>query len=998
MDFSELKEYRQWALCFAEVGFKEPVVVTQRWIDKVLEKYPNYFDKDNNDFISASDGLWLNYTVTVTGDGNRSYAGDLVNTGATQNWSKGWLTYDMADKISRNALALYPVNREKHMCLGFVFTKNCPWAIIDFDRKEETTQQEIAYQDQWIKKFNSYTERSVSGLGYHVIVEGKIDEKKYPNLSGTGAKGIRSTQRHKEQGIAGFEVYSQDRFAVVTEDNVGSTEICKRQEQLDELCAVLQAPIENQDVTDSSTEFKFDNTDDYIAEINFYMCELIGSPDWECLSDLFDNKCNYSYENDSNKTVFNEEYSLTFPSQSEADYKFFAIVARYCNNDSIVKAIFSQSELARRPKATRVDYLDRIMSRVREEQRNADVITDSPASNIFVSVDETGNQSIASADEIVDRIEQRKIKEKEAERKALINEFINRDYIDVEAETVLVNSKWQNEETDPSYTIENMFCDTLYATDIVHQLKRANVALSSQFVLFTSDRDISYKRLLDKGFLCTKGFKIQDRNALIIPPTSSALMYELTKWSFESRIKPILEVSLASIIAIISGIVGKMWQLPTGMGLNNYIILSARSGIGKEGLHTTKNDLFMHLRRNCKDNDFRRHILDDDFASGQALVKRCLQEAGSKTGRKNNEFNLDLPLYASFTNFQKEFAKNLSQMDEKCKNSSVQSLKAQYLRLYTGSAETDVLSAMTYSNAENNFTEAYAPAFSIVGEATISGIADAITPEMAQDGFLSRFLTITYKGGAVPQNKMTYGIPPAQYVLQRLNELLEKEKTLSGHGTTPARFIYITMNEDAEKYNEMLENWCMEMLDQAGDREHFRQAWNRCQLKVLKLAGLCAVCQNSSNPVISVQHMAWATRLVFLDIANTYDMITNGETSLTGNAENTMATSLLDAIKRFITTNDSVVLCNATNIPTKTIKTMRSDRVVPLSYLTYVLGSQKVFVRAKQGYTRAISSTLERLVQEGAIELVPKPMAFSTYKTKSVCYKLLDLRGIVDAI
>lgn len=997
MNFDELKNLSQWALCFAEVGEKQPVVVTKKWIDKVLKVYPHYFDEGNDDFITVNDNLWLNYTVTINDVGEKCYTGDLVNTGATINFKNAWLSYNIVDKLNRNSLMLFPVNREKHLCFGFIFTKDCPWTIIDFDRKDGTTPQEIAYQDQWIQKFKSYTERSISGLGYHVIIEGKINEKKYPNSKGTGASGIRTGTAHKAQGIVGFELYSQDRFAVVTEDAVTTKEIYPRQGELDDLCAVLKKPTtENQDVTDSATEFKFDNSDDFSSEINFYMCELIMSPDWEVLSELFDNHCNYSYENDASKSVYNEEYTLTFPSQSEADFKLMAIISRYCPNNTVVKALFASSELARRPKATRVDYLNRMLERVREEQANEDYITEEPLSNTFVTVSETGEQTYATVDEIVERIEERKVKEKEAERKALINEFINKEYLNVNAETVLVNSRWKNEETDPSYSIANMFCDVLYATDVVNQLKRAGVAPSSDFVLFNSDQDISYKRLLDKGYLCTKGFVISDKNALIIPPTSSALMYELVKWSYETRIKPILEVSLTSVIAIISGIVGKMWQLPTGTGLNNYVILSARSGIGKEGLHTTKNDLFMQLRKRYSDTDFRRHVIDDDFASGQALVKRCLQEAGSKAGEKNNNpFALTLEKYASFVNFQKEFGKNLSEMGEDSRNQSAQSLKAQYLRLYTGSAENDMLSAMTYSNSDNNFTETYAPAFSIVGEATISGIADSLTPQMAKDGFLSRFLTVTYKGGAVPQNKDKYGSPAPTYVLDKLNELLEQEKVLSGHAdTVKARFIRIKMNDDAEEFNLMLENWCMEMLDQAGDAEHFRQAWNRCQLKILKLAGICAVCQNYSDPVINIQHISWATRLVFLDIANIYDMITNGETSLTDNAENTMANSLLDAIKKFILTSNSVVLCNATNIPVKIINQMRGDRVVPISYINYALGSQKVFVRAKTGYTRAIQNTIDRLINEGAIELVPKPLASTTYKTKGVCYRLLDLRGI----
>lgn len=996
LDIEDLKHYNNWALCFAKIGEKQPIVITKKWVDKVLAVYPHYFDYDNQDYISQNDDLWLNYTATVTPTGGKSYSGDLVNTGSTINFKDAWLSYEMVDKICRNSLMLFPVNRERQLCMGFMFTQDTPFTIIDFDRKEETSSQEIAYQDSWIQKFNSYTERSVSGNGYHVIIEGKIDPVKYPNTKGTGASGIRSGTSHKKQGIAGFELYSEDRFVVFTEEVCSNnTKIYNRQTELDELCAILKKPVTAQTELDVDTEYKFNSTDEFLDEINWYLCELMMCPDWEVINDLFEGRCNYTYENDATKSVFDETYTLTFPSQSEADFRLMSLIGRYCKNDDVVKSIFSQSKLARRAKATRIDYLNRMIEKVRENERNEDLITDNPFGNATVTVTEDGEQTVATVDEIIERIETKKVKEKEAERKALINEFINKDYLNTDAETVLVNSKWQNEETDPSYTAENLFCDIVYSTGLVHQLKRANVVPSSEFILFNSDADLSFKRLLDKGFICTKGFSISELNALIVPPVSSALLYEITKWSYETRIKPILEVSVASAIAIISGIVGKMWQLPTGTGLNNYIILSARSGIGKEGLHTTKNDLQTQLRNKHKDNDFRRHIVDDDFMSGQALLKRCLQESGSTCGNRNNIFNIPIEQYASFTNFQKEFGKNLSEMSEQSKNAGMQSLRSQYLRLYTGSAQSDMLSGMTYSNAENNFSETYAPAFSIVGEATISGIADAFTPEMAQDGLLSRFTTITYKGGAVPQNKTKYGLPINDYVLDKLYSLLVQERTLSGHcdGVSP-RFVQIQISDEADKLNTILENWCMDMLDQAGDKEHFRQAWNRCQLKTMKLAGLCAVCQNDMNPIINIQHMAWAMRLVMLDIANIYDMITNGETALTGNAENTMATSLLDAMKKFVIMNDTVMLCTATNIPAKTIKAMRTEFIVPLNYLTYILGGQKVFLRYKAGYMRAISITLDRLVREGAIEEVQKAYVFTKFNFRGACYKLLDLRGI----
>lgn len=992
----ELKQHKNWCLCFAKTGDKFPLTVVSSWVEKIKAIIPNYFESGNNDFIT-SESDWLNYTVTISNDRQKVYTGDLKNVGATMKHESSWLTYNMVEKICRNSVMLFPVNRERQLSFGFVFTQDLPFAVIDLDRKDGISQQEIAYQNVWLDKLNSYTERSISGTGYHVIIKGKIDPEKYPNTKGTGASGIRSGTFHKSQGIVGFEVYSQDRFIVMTEDCVEDRphDIEERQDVLDELCATLKSPTVSNNIIDIDTEFQYD-VDSLSLEINFAIVGIMQSCDRDNFLALFEARCNFVYDNEPSKSVYNEENVLSYPSQSEADFALMTIICKYVKEDTVAKAIFAQSELAKRPKATRVDYLNRMICGARENEANEYAIPDFLVEEKAVS-EESSN--------LVEQLETKKKLAKEAEKKALIDEFINKNYLDVDPETVLVNSKWREEKVDPTYSVKELFCDVLYASGLITQLKRVNIIPSPDFMIFASDEELSYKRLLDKGYITTKGFNISDNNALIIPPVSSGVLYEMTKWSYETRIKPILEVSLASCLGILSGVVGKMWQLPTGTGLNNYIILSARSGVGKEGLHSTKNDLIYQFACDHPDllRDLRRHVVDDDFVSGQALVKRCLQEAGSTKGKKvsslPDNWNLMRKRYVSFVNFQSEFGKNLGQMSDCKAGSPADTLKAQYLKLYTGSAKTSMLSAMSYSNEEESIDESFAPAFSVIGETTIAGYADALSPQMAQDGFLSRFVTITYKGKTVLQNKLGIHKKIPKRIIEWVKDLCAQESTLSGNAVTGVcepRFIQVDFTEEADKYNDMLEQWSVDMLDQAGDKEYYRQAWVRFQLKILKLAGLCAVCQNPSQPVVSIQHMAWATRLVLADVTNMYELITNGDTNLTGNSENTQAVTLVETMKRFLTSDNSVQLASMTNLSGHIITIMRANNIIPLKYLTTSLGNNKSFTTSKVGFNKAIEATIQRLCDEGVIETLPKQTTFSTFKTRGTCYKLLDLRGVVD--
>ena len=155
MDIKDLQWIEQWCLCFGKTGEKIPLTVSRKWIDKVKKVYPDYFELGNEDYIQNGDDLWLQYTATVNEKGSKVYSGDLVNTGATEPFRQTWLSYAAADKICRNSIMLFPIKRDVQFCMGFVFTKDLGLTIVDFDRKDSITPQEIAYQDQWIEKLNS---------------------------------------------------------------------------------------------------------------------------------------------------------------------------------------------------------------------------------------------------------------------------------------------------------------------------------------------------------------------------------------------------------------------------------------------------------------------------------------------------------------------------------------------------------------------------------------------------------------------------------------------------------------------------------------------------------------------------------------------------------------------------------------------------------------------------------------------------------------------------
>lgn len=958
----ELKRNKKWVLTFT--CDKIPLTLSQKFIHGLPEDYAT------NDVFLDKEHLLNNVKKNSSENGSEYYTGDVENSGCSDRFSAYWLDYNLASKIVRNYVYLHPTSVNE-LVLGYVLTVDDNYTVIDLDRDvseviDTETQENIAYQDEVIKKFDSYTERSVSGKGYHIWLKSKISPLLYPKNNGAGSTAIRSGTNSPVK-LKGFEIYSQDRYMTVTEDFIenGNQNIEDRQELLNELCQEIKKPY-----TIKADDQKYTpklNDEEINEELNFLCCSILNSGKRQRFLDLFLNRVNYEYVNNSLKRISNPEFNISYPSRSEADMGFFALCKDFSRNTDVLKSLFMLSELSKRDKANRKDYLSGIIQK-------AFLIQDTE------SID--GIQIDYDALEKQEMTQEKEEKEKENRKKKLVDELINKKYINRSTTEIYTNSQWDNEKTNPLYKINELFADILYATGVVEQLSVSGIELDSSTLPFLSNKEISLNRMLDNGFINANNFDISDNNIMLIPPLSSGLLYELTEWSYKTRIKPVLEVSLTSSLGIISAIAGKMWQLPTRAGLNNYFILCAKSGIGKEGLHTTKDDVVNQVLKINRTSNIKKFILNEDFVSGQALIKYCATTCDSDNGCEQ---------YTSVCNYQKEFGKRLSQMSEKCIDNNSQTLKSAYLLLYTGSARDDVLNGMSYSNKENNVSECKAPAFSIVGETTISGYAEAISPQMAKDGFLSRFITITYNGKSVPQNYDHLEDPIPTNTLISLNEFVEYSANKAGINlSATTNFVTVKLDDNAKKISQMIEDLALEILNKIDEQEHFRQAWNRAQLKILKLSALCAVGQNYMNPIITVQHIAWATRLVFTDIANIYNLISSGETNLIENIDTVAIDNIKQVMKEFITTRDKDRLAKKTKISLGLIMRLTQSRVVPFVYIYEVLKQNKALSKARGGYVKMLTETLKNMEMTGSVQSLEKSTCVSAYGVYSVCYKLIE--------
>ncbi|CAB4194446.1 Protein of unknown function DUF3987) [uncultured Caudovirales phage] len=203
--------------------------------------------------------------------------------------------------------------------LGFVLSSADPYVCIDLDIKNAnnepnplkwTSEEIIARHHKIIEAFDSYTERSASGQGFHIWLRGG---------SGRGARRD------------GVEVYSQERFIVCTGDVFRDRPIVQATELLDTLIAEMRraeppilALVDNEQTESDETIF----------------ARAVGAEN----SSKFIELCNGRWQ------------EMGYPSQSEADAALLTMLAFYTKSNSQVFRMFRTTMLGKRDKAVKNDY------------------------------------------------------------------------------------------------------------------------------------------------------------------------------------------------------------------------------------------------------------------------------------------------------------------------------------------------------------------------------------------------------------------------------------------------------------------------------------------------------------------------------------------------------------------------------------------------------------------------------------------------------------------
>ena len=374
---------------------------------------------------------------------------------------------------------------------------------------------------------------------------------------------------------------------------------------------------------------------------------------------------------------------------------------------------------------------------------------------------------------------------------------------------------------------------------------------------------------------------------------------ELAHFIYSAAPRPVPEVAVVGALGLLAGICGREWIIP-GSGLNIYVVLVARSAIGKEAMHSGISRLVAAASE--KYNRAREFVCNDDFASGPALVKYLIN-------------------FPCSVNVAGELGHKFSQMAQD-KDTAMRSLRRQLTNLYSKSGRNNIAGGIAYSNIENNVASVEGVAFSLIGETTPGTFFESITRGMMEDGFMSRFNVIEYTGDRPAKNPAPAEAPDASLV-DRIVALMRHAHLLGAQN----KFQDVSFSSGARAMLGAFEDECDAAIIRAGDDESRRQMWNRAHLKALRIAALLAVGDHHLFPTVGDAHAGWAISLVRHDISVFSRRIENGDVG--EGSDDGRERRLVDICREYLSMRDDDVPPSA-----RKWEAVRRYGLVPHSYLS----------------------------------------------------------------
>lgn len=452
--------------------------------------------------------------------------------------------------------------------------------------------------------------------------------------------------------------------------------------------------------------------------------------------------------------------------------------------------------------------------------------------------------------------------------------------------------------------------------------------------------------------------KTCDNSIYSVPP---GLMGEIAQYIYTQAPRPVPEIALAAAIGLMAGICGRAYNV-SSLGLNQYIMLLASTGTGKEAMAQGIDKIMGEVYKTVPAAiDF---IGPAQIASAQALIKYMSKGP------------------TSFVSIMGEIGLMLQQLNDPRAPAHLIGLKAMLLDMFNKSGHGSVLRPSIYSDKEKNTESVLAPSFTILGESTPERFYESFDEMSIAEGLLPRFTIIEYQGNRPPLNKDHVKYRPSGRLIERVSQLCAQCSMLNNSN----KVVNVAIESDAASLFESFDKMADRKIN-AAERESVKQLWNRAHIKSLKLAALVAVGCDPYNPIINIEMAKWSIRITENDVERLQNRFESGFVG-----KESYDVKQIDSMKKvligyFTGSFDSV---SKYGVSTE----MFAHKVIPFSFVQRRLVSCASYRNSKINATECIKRSIKTFVDVGALAEIGKRQAFETFGTRSLCYALSDINTL----
>jgi len=414
--------------------------------------------------------------------------------------------------------------------------------------------------------------------------------------------------------------------------------------------------------------------------------------------------------------------------------------------------------------------------------------------------------------------------------------------------------------------------------------------------------------------------------------------------------RPVPQIALAASVGLLSGIMGRAYNI-SGSGLNQYVLMLARTGVGKDAISVGTSKLMKAVRQTVPAAaDF---IGPGELVSSAGLIKWMAEK----------------PCIVSILG---EFGVKMKEMASPNANAHLSGIERVLLQMYSKSGRDNTFEAIAYSDKANNTKQLHSPSLTILAESVPERFYEMLDERMVMSGLLPRFMIYEYMGDREYIREGSELVQPSSSLVQRMCDLTAQCLALGQNGNVHN----VPMTDDALNIFRHFDRWTTDEMNK--DKSEVTSGlWNRAHLKAMKLAAVIAVGRNYLNPLISVDEAHYATHEIVVQTRRTLNKFELGDVGVEGGNELKQLNCVIKCIGEYM----SWPYARISNYGPS--EKMHGSGVFSESYLSRRLLKVAAFSGDKAGPTRALKRAIDNLLNGDEIRELSKSQLAEQFDTKA---------------